>query len=247
MKSKFLRELNFKTLLDYPDEFRPQREYKPPLACDRFCIECEKSGVVATGQLTLMSHGCDTDDFEKILGSSMNNGDAVKIPIMFLLEDPGGNYGNGEDRTHRDQKITKSPPVKRYYWSPSVTTWPTSMDEVIEDGNLYGSYFAYLMQKHSLVSVYITNVVKCKRVDAEKRWLVEDTCVKSFLEKELKEFAPSITFCFGWRAFNVMQCRFPDRHAVRLWHPAARANRRRMFRENDEWIRDALCQQEPKN
>jgi hypothetical protein len=34
--------------------------------------------------------------------------------------------------------------------------------------HLYGDYFAYLMQRHGLGNVYITNLVKCRESDGKK-------------------------------------------------------------------------------
>jgi len=237
MKNQILRDLNFKTLLGYPNEFHPRNRYDNPIYCDGFCVECEECGTLAEagGKLTRMSHGCDTDDFEKVLGTKVCTSDAVETHIMFLLEDPGGDYDLGEKITFHG--IVKEPPVKHYYWSPSLKSWPQSIEDMTDN---YGSYFAYIMQKHSLANVYITNLVKCKRVDVQKPWLVEEKCVSHFLEKEMKEFSPGIVFCFSWKVFNSVHSRFPKLNSVYLRHPAARMSRNKLVSENDELITDAL-------
>jgi hypothetical protein len=194
--------------------------------------------------VTLMSHGCDTDDFETILKSKINNRASVKEPITFLLEDPGSDWKEiREERTHEDDKnLKKKIPVKHYYFSPSSESWPQSVEEVKSNGNYYGTYFAYVMQKHSLANVYITNVVKCKWVGENRTESAEETCVNLYLQKELNEFSPRIVFCFGRKAYGAMGSRFPNlrEKCVYLRHPACRMSRSKFFSENDETIRDAL-------
>jgi hypothetical protein len=97
MKNKLLHELNFKRLLGYPDNFQPQFIFDVPIHCDRFCIECEESGTAKAGGLTLISLGCDTDDFERILGPRISTQKAVEFPIMFLLLDPGEDWKQAEE------------------------------------------------------------------------------------------------------------------------------------------------------
>jgi hypothetical protein len=244
MKNKTLRNLNFKKLLEYPDDFQTKHKYDPPINCNRFCIECEKNGEMTNAcGATLMSHGCDTDDFEAILGPRIINRDEVKEPIMFLLEDPGGDWKEiREERTHEDDKnLKKKIPVKHYYFSPSSESWPQSVEEVKSNGNYYGTYFAYVMQKYSLANVYITNLVKCKWVGSKRSVKAEDTCVNLYLQKELDEFLPRIVFCFGRIAYGAMGGRFPNlrEKCVYLRHPAYRRPSK-FFSENDEKIRDAL-------
>jgi hypothetical protein len=193
---------------------------------------------------TLMSHGCDTDDFETILKSKINNRDGVKEPIMFLLEDPGGDWKEiREEIPHEDNKnLKKKIPVKHYYFSPSSESWPQSVEEVKSNGNYYGTYFAYLMQKHSLANVYITNLVKCKWVGENRTNSAEETCVNLYLKEEIDKFSPRFVFCFGKKAYGAFGARFPTlrEKSVYLRHPAARMSRNIFFSENDEWIRDAL-------
>lgn len=237
MKNKILHELNFKTLLGYPDEFQPQCDYEKPICCHKFCIECERSGVANTGGVTLMSHGCDTDDFEKILGSKVDKPAAVEDPIMFLLEEPGKDFPWRKERSFSG--VTKKIPVCRYYFSPTSKSWPQSIDDV--NGDYYGTYFAYIMRAHSLADVYITNLVKCKW-DVKRSPSAETNCVRLFLAEEIKEFKPRIVFCFGRKAYGGLCDKFPDlwKQCVYLYHPAARMKRSKFFSENDEWIRDAL-------
>jgi hypothetical protein len=220
MNNTFLRRLNFTELLGYPDELQPKHHYEKPISCDRYCIDCETNGTLAKagGKLTNISHGCDIFDFENILGPKAKTRDAVEYPIMFILEDPGGEYALGKEVPFSG--FVKKPPVSHYYFSPRLNSWPQSIEDVLKDGNYYGSYFAYVMQSHSLSDVYITNVVKCKRVDVEKPHLVEANCVRRFLEKEMKEFSPRIVFCFGKKVFKAVGSRFPDLNCLLLYHPS---------------------------
>jgi hypothetical protein len=136
---------------------------------------------------------------------------------------PGGEYGLGIEVPFSG--FAKKPPVNCYYFSPSLKSWPQSIDHVLQNGNYYGSYFAYIMQKHSLANVYITNLVKCKRIDAEKPHLVEEKCVSHFLEREIKEFSPIMVFCFSGKVFDSLRSRFPDLNCLKLYHPSFIQNR----------------------
>ena len=245
MKNEFLRQLNFETLLGYPKDFRPQHKYDAELPCKRFCVACEKSGTLdkSHGKLTLMSHGCDSDDFERVLRSRLNRPAAITEPILFLLEDPGGDYSDIREPI-LFEGIEKKIPVTHYYFAPSTQSWPQTIEEVIEDGNRYGSYFAYIMWKYSLSNVYITNLVKCKREGVQNRSLVEEHCVSVFLEKELSAFLPRLIFCFGRRTFNALCYRFPEltERAHYMYHPATRRSLSRIASDNDERIQNALNQ-----
>lgn len=223
MKNSNLRRLNFNELLYYPEKFQPAHFYRNPVTCTGFCVECEKTGVLdqAKGRLTLMSHACDTSDFEAIIGERLSPLLPVDVPVMFLLEDPGGDYGLGENIEFSG--VTKKPPVKHYYFSTGLSSWPESIDSL--DGNFYGSYFAYIMKRHSLADVYITNIVKCKREGVENPHIIEDMCVKSFLAREIKEFSPVSVFCFGTKVFHGLRGRFPDQRCVCLYHPSFIQNR----------------------
>lgn len=223
MKNKNLHRLNFKELLHYPEEVRPANYYETPAACTGFCIECEKTGALdrAKGKLTLMSHACDTDDFEVLLGEKLSPVQPVNAPVMFLLEDPGGDYNLGENITFSGS--TKKPPVNHYYFSTGLSSWPKSIDSL--DGNFYGSYFAYIMKRHSLTNVYMTNTVKCKRVGVENPHIIEDVCVRTFLAKEIAEFSPISVFCFGTKVFHGLRGRFPEQRCICLYHPSFIQNR----------------------
>ena len=143
-----------------------------------------------------MSHGCSSDDFVSIIGKPLPE---VKcdLPIMFLLENPGGDCGNGKAVTC--DGVTKNPPVNHFYFSSELDHWPTTPDEI---KNPYGDYFAYLMAKFGLANVYVTNCVKCEysgdKKDPNGRYLKTAwNCMVRFLEKEIELFQPRLIVCFG--------------------------------------------------
>lgn len=252
MKNKALHELNFKELLEYPDVFQPQNFYENAIPCQRFCIECETSGTLekAGGTLTLMSHGCDSSDFESILGLRPNMINDITDPILFVLEDPGGDYGDIWNEV-TFENVTKKVPTSVYYFSPTVKSWPTTFEDVMRNGNYYGTYFAYLMQKHSLANVYITNMVKCKKEPKGNRSLIEEKCISKFLSQEIQAFSPKLIFCFRKDMMPVVQSRFTNIPAVWLFHPSyiqsgcSRHHRTTVetAAENDQRIVEALKSQ----
>ena len=154
-----LFNLNFKNLLKYQDNFPIQNRYddESKLVCYGFCTECEDKGKVSEDEV-LMSHGCHSSVYQELIQEK--NTFTNNEPIMFLLENPGGDYGNGDSVTYNS--ITKKPPVKHFYFTPNCELWPGDDDINIIAKNPYGNYFAYLMQKYSLGNVYITNCIKCK-------------------------------------------------------------------------------------
>jgi hypothetical protein len=239
MKNKELHDLNFKELLKYPAAFEPQNPYEKPIECSQFCVECEKNGIVPKDEMPLMSHGCDSSDFIKIL-KEMPASPAYPFPVMFILEEPGGDDdGTWEATCCAGTDITKKIPDKFYYFAPKAKTWPLSIQEVIQDGNYYGNYFAYLMYHHRLSNVYITNLVKCKG-KREKR---EGKCIEKFLVREVKYFAPKIILCFRKNMMSVLQEKFPDMQIVWVYHPSyiRRTWTEKTAAENDRRIEAALA------
>jgi hypothetical protein len=119
-----LVDLNFREIVDYGGQPQVQNRYSRSLACRGYCISCEESGLLKKtgGRLGLMSHGCDSTDFEDILRPMPREGAGVAEPILFLLENPGADCGNGEPLDF--QGLRKQPPVNHYYWTPNVQTWP---------------------------------------------------------------------------------------------------------------------------
>jgi hypothetical protein len=196
MRDTKLAELNFRTLLHYnsaPDLGAPSF----PISCTGFCVSCEKNGFLDNGdhRLDQMSHGADTEDFEKLMGRLPPVG--LEIPVAFLLESPGGYYGNGEKHTY--EGIIKRPPVNIYYWTPlEQKTWPIEPSEV--NPKWYGPYFAYIIAKHKLHNAYFTNIIKCSLAERDadqfvRYYVVRDpdnrdsnirnNCYDAFLSKEL--------------------------------------------------------------
>lgn len=255
MKNQELRRLNFRELLSYPDTLVPKHKFdKGEVKCDGFCTECERANILGNtgGRLTLMSHGCDTSDFESVIGHPVPfQKPAVDLPVMFLLEDPGGDYGLGEDV--QCGGVTKKPPVNEYYFTPRDKRWPVAFGEVGD--HFYGNYFAYLMCKHGLSNVYITNAIKCKLEGDKNKWPVARNCADRFLKREVEAFSPELVFCFGGKAFDVFRAMLPalQTKSVKLYHPSFIQNRAqtiRMTREsaadrNDSWISAAMTRLQP--
>src|SRR5580700_5475029 len=145
MKNEVLRDLNFRQLLHYSNGApQPKHSYTQPLACEGFCVSCEKSGLLdgSDRRLYLMSHGADTSDFESLFGKELplENGEKyLEAKVMFVLESPGGMYDTGipqengipqnTDPEKTDQGVEgvkKEPPVCHYYWMPKETpVWPS--------------------------------------------------------------------------------------------------------------------------
>ena len=86
-------------------------------------------------------------------------GPRIHEPIMFLLEEvPVARVNTGEPAVPFCGYY-KEPPTKHYYWIPHVECWPTELGEFNTDFS--GPYYAYLMRRHHLSNVYITNAAKC--------------------------------------------------------------------------------------
>ena len=250
MRNKDLAKLNFSELLDYGGQPIVQNIYDPSLSCSGYCIDCEEKGIFSNSadSFDQMSHGCDTSDFEVLLGRQ--NKEKVGYPIVFLLENPGGDYGNGEVVSFKGYK--KQPPVNHYYWTPNIDTWPEDADNL---PNLYGPYFAYLMSKHSLNNVYITNLIKCNIISSQKtEYRKQDAilnCVDKWLKREIEIFLPKLMFCFGHSAEKEFK-QYSNKYgwnilSLYLYHPSAIALAQRynktpkqMITENDSQIDECL-------
>jgi hypothetical protein len=188
-------------------------------------------------------------------------GSGVTMPVLFLLENPGADdrYRNGTEVAFRGSR--KKPPVNHYYWTPSARPWPHQVADFIYDPHFYGPYFAYLMQRHRLLDVYITNVAKCKWTRAASgkaggggASLVARHCSERFLEREFEIFRPRLVVCFGGnaeRGFREFSRRFGlDAVSITLIHPAfiknrsqtdpQRRSKEQLFAENDHRIVEAL-------
>lgn len=251
MKDPQLVELNFDELLNYGGQPSPiLYEYEQPIPCQGYCVSCERKGLLeGTGKrLHRMSHGCDSSDFEAVLGPMPNEGPAVEHPILFLLENPGGYYNNGEKVEFDGFK--KQPPNKHYYWTPgpNMKVWPSCPKDF--NRNFYGPYFAYLMRTHQLKNVYITNLVKCQWIEDEgvaksqpesSSWsAIVDHCVGKYLTREMKILDPIVTFCFGRSAEKGLRKVDSARRARYLRHPAFRGSPEDMVRQNDKWVTEEL-------
>ncbi len=244
-----LERLNFSGILKYESPVR--RGFRgvggaPLNTCAGFCHDCEDWGFAPRNGSSgiLMSHGCTTDDYIKVIGQSLPE---VKcdLPIMFLLENPGGDYGNGESR--ETDGVTKNPPINHFYFSPSIHSWPT-----VVSGNHYGDYFAYLMAKFGLSNVYITNCIKCK-YGKDHYAKTANNCMARFLKHEIEIFHPKLIVCFSQKVSNELfykhiECSNEgcDATKVCLIHPSAdsrprwRGNWTGIVKENDKRLDKAL-------
>lgn len=249
-----LHELNFKKLLNYPDGPKFTFESDSKVKCAGFCVSCEKNGFIADPGFPLdqMSHGADTQDFEQILGPLNSEKKAPKT--MFLLESPGGDYGNGKPIEH--EGITKRPPIKHYYWLPQQGPWPTE-----PNGGKYGPYFAYLIQAHGFYNAYFTNIVKCSmrnestgnfdplkisKKDSNHHFKILKNCYDEFLSEEILLFDPDIIFNFGQRTGDMagwihLESKYPDVTFDYLYHPSAHMSWDKIVEANDVKIRTVIA------
>ena len=232
MRNIHLANLNFREIVNYGGQPPVQHRYDPSLDCHGYCISCEQAGVLeqAGGRLDLMSHGCDSEDFEAVLGQMPPSQDPeatrpIEESVLFLLSDPGGDYGNGVPKCFNGFK--KQPPVNHYYWTPSCQDWPDWPCQIAQfGGNFYGPYFAYLMRRHQLRNVYITNRVKCKFEDSGGggKELIVGHCVNRFLLREVEIFVPQMAFCFGKDAKktfqDIVRPTIPNCLPAFLYHPS---------------------------
>lgn len=247
-----LEEINFTRVLKYKmpvERKRSERNEngarKKLYSCDGFCYECEYNGWAPNpaDYEVLMSHGCTSDDMAKIIGKPCPiERKPCPEPIMFLLENPGG-VANDTGAERKCNGVTKYPPIKQFYFSSDLTEWPTQSSQI---KNPYGDYFAYLMARHGLTNVYITNCIKCKYTGGDYGPTAKK-CIETHLQKEIDIFKPKLIICFGVKAENllwkyVLKNEDPMRRALkmRLLHPAARRSRIDIVGENDKRMQEAL-------
>ncbi len=227
-----LKRLNFEVLLKYPKTFDIKNRYEIPIECNEFCIDCEKKKLTNSNNfLEFMSHGCSIEDYEKCLGK-INYPIKITDGVMIILENPGGNYGFYIHKSFHG--INKFLPLKHYYWTPSVNSWPKSLEQIEKHGNFYGTYFAYLMVKYGLKKCYITNYIKCKMKGARNNpsyKAVAKNCFVNYLKKEIKIFDPRYIICMGKDAYNlVMNHKYNSSLKIEwLYHPSAIKNRSQTF------------------
>jgi hypothetical protein len=232
-----LASLNFEKLLVYEGgPPQPQPRYDPPLKCLDFCVSCEDQRFLdgANFKLRQISHGCDTADHETVLQAALPTPATgyIKAAILFLLESPGGQEHNGEEKPHPRLGVVKIPPTKSYYYAPDPDSpWDISRKDS------YGPYFSYLMGPFGLRNVYITNAVKCGRVgpdgnfqpfqggsknSVEKK--VRENRYKEFLKEEVSLVRPAIVFAFGGNAYacsDFLRSEHPQLPVIKLYHPKA--------------------------
>jgi hypothetical protein len=258
MRNAALAELNFEKLLHYGRPPEERGQLTVATECTGYCVSCEKNGFLDDGEhrLDQMSHGADTDDFERAIRPLPEGG--IKLPVAFLLESPGGYYGNGAPIAF--EGITKQPPVNHYYWTPNqLSEWPSDPTTIVPKS--YGPYFAYLLATHKLHYAYFTNIIKCslaqRDVDKFKEYYVvadpnnrdskiRTNCYNLFLSEEMKLVNPRIVFYFGTKAAKmgdyVRLCSLlPTTRFVTLYHPAARfVSPSQIVTQNDQRIQESL-------
>lgn len=236
-----LERLNFVELLHYGGKPRVQNRYNPPLQCRGYCVQCETNGNVfsdSTDSFDRISHGCSTSDYEEILEPLPNRPNRIDSPIMFLLENPGS--GGCWERTIGFRGYQKKVPTKHYYWTPSIRCWPENAENV--KPRSYGNFFAYLMNRHQLHNVYITNLIKCNKAGENKYNYkkARSNCVEKWLKKEIEIFKPRFVFAFGGDATAGFRKNFPNIPCKRLLHPASFVKRSELIRRNDSAIENFL-------
>jgi hypothetical protein len=257
MKNTALAELNFNRLLHYGGAPEGRGHLSVATKCTGFCVSCEKNGFLDSGdhRLDQMSHGADTDDFVRAISTLPDHG--IEGSVAFLLESPGGYYGNGSPITF--DGITKQPPVNHFYWTPqNLTDWPSDASKIVPKS--YGPYFAYLLATHKLRNAYFTNIIKCSLAhrDADKfkeYYVVSDpgnrdskilaNCYKLFLSEEMKLVNPKIIFYFGNKAAKMgnyagLRSLLPSTRFVTLYHPAARVTTSQIVSHNDKRIHESV-------
>jgi len=251
--AKQLESLNFSDILDYARPIKKMWKCELPFnTCNGFCHDCEDKGIPPKkcAKVVRMSHGCTSSDFEQIIGSQLPE-TKCSLPIMFLLENPGGDYDLGNNCTC--DGVTKQPPNKHFYFSSGMKRWPTDVSEI--GGNHYGDYFAYLMAKFGLSNVYITNCIKCK-YDGSCYSATADNCIKRFLVREIRIFRPRLIVCFSKQVSDELLYKRIESPGilsdvpfkkVRLLHPAAvdypkwKGNWEGVVGENDMRLGKALA------
>ena len=185
-----------------------------------------------------MSHGCDFADFEAIIGPMPRDGPGVEQHILFLLENPGKDYGNG---------------------AFGVMGWSV-LAEISTDRISHN-----LMWRHQLTHVYITNLVKCKYLTSEgdparTPSYINKECVDLYLRREIEYFDPKLVVCFGRAAERGFKFAYPEISRIKhvyLYHPSYisarwQTARKRvgetikekvqnaLIKENDELLRGAI-------
>ena len=257
---KNLFALNFQDLLHYDVEEVSKRgpcaKYEPPLACSGFCVSCETKKLLEGNEgfgahPPLISHGCSSSEFETILGlfsphAARYNICTTKRKVLFLLESPGSWWDSGVPMVY--EGFQKQPPTKLFYWTPyELKHWPEPRwNKPRGAGEYYGDYFAYLMVRHGLTDVYITDLQKCSWNNQKVPDCMEN-CVSMWLSEEIKIYEPDIVFCFSNLVYNKFTRRFGSLKSICLYHPTAINLSQRyhmkssdMVLGNDESIRKSL-------
>lgn len=259
MNNPELARLNFSILLHYSGGQPPvENVYRNEVTCSGFCIECETAGILEGRDdvcLYRMSHGCDSSDYEEVLGQFVPSPDCtnepIEEPVMFVLESPGPEDKNGKECPF--EQIKKWPPVKTYYFAPDHSnSWARTSIESLRDKN-FADYFCFLMTHFNLRNVYITNMIKCgksptsnpadflpyDRKDSLLDSSIFESCYSHVLSKEIAAFDPKVIFAVGNNANWYLKKKYKGMSGC-LHHPSARISMKRKFTENIKWMRNVL-------
>ncbi len=201
MNNSKLSELNFKTLINYPEinGYSKQKPYR----CNGFCCDCEQKGLLTTGEkLERMSHGADSSDFKTIVSKNYEN----NTPIMFIMRDPPPST-QPFFTSMEYNGITKEIPTKHYYWIQDYISEPVTREKIM-DGSVYDLYFSYIQEQFSLNNIYITNLIKCySNLYRSKtpNYKIQSNCIEIYLLKEIELFKPLVIFCLDSKVHYVMK------------------------------------------
>ena len=241
---KELVDINFSKIVQYPDINGYVNDF--PYKCNGFCVDCELNGILKKDEkLITISHGADSSDYKKVISKEYKN----DIPIMFVFENPGGNvnYEIGKYKTYKG--IKKYVPIDHYYWVNEIEEPITDYDKLLE-GNLYGRYIFYLIEKYQLNNIYVTNLTKCKLCHEKTDEViknysdVKNFCIENIFHKELLVFNPKVIICIGYYTYKYFPKDIIDEsiweERIYLYHPAGRKSKREILQENDNVLRRRL-------
>lgn len=192
-------------------------------------------------QLTNVSHGVSTAEYEYIIKKTIEDTPAtINAGIMFLFENPASVDNKRDKDLYRDC-IDDKKTCNEWYWLHLLEK------EIIEKGKFepdfwgqvkkhrYDTLIASIIYKFKLKNAYITNMVKCGLVSADKfkniGWYSKsciDKCYDTFLRREIDIVAPQIIFAMSSNVYSkitkIMKNEIKNKKVsiVKLPHPASR-------------------------
>ena len=243
-----LKQINFNDLLILDTDI-DKYDFNVYMGNDRhfikgFCTRCEEKGCNLcptdnTFKLQTISHAASTQDILLATGQqNIDFSDWKNDSVLFLMEGPSVDGGFYEENEY---KGFKKKPTKEWYWvhdRQEKFSYPQEFK-----GGKYGTLFNSIVFTFKLKNAYLTNLVKCGLNNADNNykgineysWTTLQTCVESFLLKEMEIIKPKIVFCFGSSVENKLWDLYPDNYPFQicgLLHPAGQ---RRGFK--DEFYR----------